>query len=164
MDRLSTPPAPNPGAQQPQRNALMMPQPAQQMPAPSHVHTVAALRHFGAIVGELKTLLANPDLGKSDIRSAIIDATSKLVAERIITPANAVPQLASVPEEPLKQRQWVIGMLKQTIAASNNVLDHHAAGNHGTLDWATESQHPEYNPDNHFQAMEGLMGNYRPAS
>jgi hypothetical protein len=165
------PPTPRPDPQPPQApsftNALAMPpqQPQQQMPAaPSHQQTVAALRHFMAIVGELKTLYKKPDLGKTDMRSAIIDGTTKLVSERVITAASAVSQLTSVPDEPAAQRKWVQQMLNQTIAAQNGVLDHHAAGNHGTLDWSTESQHPEYDPDNHFQAMEGLAGNYRPSA
>lgn len=161
MNTLDTPPAPEiSSGGQPQQNALAQPQPGQQTPAPSHGHTVAALRHFHAIVAELKTLIANPDLGKSDARSMIIDGTSKLVVERILTPANAVQQLSNVPSNPRQQRQWVMNMLQQTIAASNNVIDHHAAGHHGSLDWATESQHPEYGEDNHFQAMEGLTGHY----
>ena len=165
MNTLDTPPPPEiSSGGQPQQNALARPQPAQSMPAPSHGHTVAALRHFHSIVAELKTLLANPDLGKSDLKSEIIDGASKLVAARIITPANAVQQLSSVPENPRQQRQWVMQSLQQTIAASNNVLDHHAAGHHGSLDWATESQHPEFGEDNHFQAMEGLTAQYRPGA
>jgi hypothetical protein len=165
----SPPPAPNPDAgphasAMPGQNALMMPQPRRQMAAPNHRQVVAALRHFMTIVDELQTLEKNPALGRSSIKSEIIDGTMKLVAERMLSAASAVSLLANVPEDPIRQRKWVQETLQQTIQAQNNVLDHHAAGNHGTLDWATESQHAPYNSDDHLSIMEGLAGNYRPSA
>lgn len=52
---------------------------------------------------------------------------------------------------------------RETITAQNSVLDHHAAGNAGSLDWNIEKQHPEYDRDNHADIMNGLAGHYRPA-
>jgi hypothetical protein len=164
---MVSPPAPIPDPQQrgSNYNALMVPQQQmQRMPAPSHQQTCAALRQFMAIIGELKTLWKNPDLGRSSIKSAIIDGTTKLVGERVIGPASAVVQLASVPEDPLAQRKWVTTMLQQTVKAQNNVLDHHVATHPGTLDWNTESQHAPYNRDDHLAIMDGLAGHYRPVA
>lgn len=161
---MVSPPAPNPN---PSRgNALMAPvnalaQPSPQAPPPSHAHTVAALKHFSSVMGELKKLDRNPDLGRTSIKSTVIDSVSRLVAERILTPASAVIELSSVPEDPLQQRKWVKGMMQQTIQAQNAVLDHHTMGTPGSLDWATESQHAAYNSDDHHSIMEGLAGNYR---
>ena len=59
------------------------------------------------MLGELSTLLKNPDLGKADLKSSIIDGTTKLVAERIIPPNDAVTQLATVPDRPFQQREWI---------------------------------------------------------
>jgi hypothetical protein len=159
------PPNPNPGQNQ-SVNALMMPgvMPRRRMPAPSHTETVGALRHFMAIVDELQVLEKNPALGRTDCKAAMIDGVTKLVSERMISPANAVSQLANIPSDPLAQRKWVKQMLQQTIAAQNNVLDHHIAGHAPTLDWKTESQHPPYNPDDHLETMSGLMGHYRPVA
>lgn len=158
----STPPAP-PQISSSGTNALMMPQqPQQQMPAaPDHRQTVAALRHFMAVVDELQTLLKDPSLGKSDIRSQIIDGTSKLVAQRMISPANAVKELAGVPDDPRQQGIWVKQMLQKTMQAQNNVLDHHSAGNAGTLDWKIESQHQPGSKDDHMQTMSGLGSLYK---
>jgi hypothetical protein len=158
---ISTPPPPQISGGQSQQNALMMPQP-RQMAVPTHAQTVAALRHFSAIAGELKTLRDNPALGKSNIKSEIIGSVSSLVAERVLTPASAVVELSNVPEDPFKQRAWIMMMLQQTIKAQNGVLDHHTMGTPGSLDWATESQHAPYNSDDHHSIMEGLAGNYRP--
>jgi hypothetical protein len=160
---MSTPPAPNPS--QPSGNALMMPQPQQQMPAaPSHQETVAALRHFMAVVAELKTLANNPSLGKADLKGPIIEGVTGLVSQRMMKPGDAVIQLASVPDDPQLQRKWVADKLQQTIAAQNNVLDHHVAAHPGTLDWNQESQHAPGAEDDHMQTMDGLAGHYRPGA
>jgi hypothetical protein len=87
---------------------------------------VAALRHFNAILAELKGLLADPDLGKADMKSAIIDGTAKLVADRIMAPAQAVTQLATVPERPFQQKQWAETHFQQTMQARDAVVAHHA--------------------------------------
>lgn len=164
---VGSPPAPIPDPDRRPFNALtsgnaLMPQQQQrQMPAPGHQQTVAALRHFMAIVDELLVLEKNPSLGKSNIKDAIIDGVGGLVASRMLSAAAAVPILANVPEDPLAQRKWMQGMLKQTIQAQNNVLDHHVAGSPATLDWAHESQHQAGSPDDHMQTMDGLASTYR---
>ena len=164
---MVSPPAPRADAGQ--SNALMAPvnalaQPGPQAPAPSHAQTCAALRHFSAVMGELHKLSKNPDLGRSDVKGLVIDSVSKLVAQRVLTPASAVVELSSVPEDPLAQRKWVKGMMQKTAQAQNAVLDHHVAGTPGSLDWATESQHAPYNSDDHHSIMTGLAGNYRPSA
>lgn len=157
------PEAPNPQPMQGgQSNALAQPQGGQQapIPPPSHQQTVAALRHFAAIESELKTLLKNPDLGKSDIKSAIIDGTTKLVADRIIPPAEAVTQLSTVPTVPFEQKQWVMQHMQTVIQAKNAIVDHHAQGNSGTMDWAQESQNGHPDPDDHMKTMAGIGAHY----
>jgi hypothetical protein len=168
------PPVPRPDQQPPQTaqapsftNALAMPSqasqpPAQQMPAPSHLETVAALRHFMAIIGRLKTLSKDPALGRSDCKMQIIDGMTSLVAERMMSAPQAVAQLGNVPSDPPGQRKWVNQMLQQTISAQNNVLDHHVAAHPATLDWAQESQHQPGSVDDHMQTMTGLGARYQP--
>jgi hypothetical protein len=58
----------------------------------------------------------------------------------------------------------VAQQLQQTQAAANNVLDHHSMGTPGSLDWQQETQHAPYSRDDHLNIMDGLAGNYRPAS
>ena len=115
---MVSPPAPGqdgaPARENPlQGNALY--QPAPNSPAPDHQQTVAALRHFDAIMDELKVLKKNPDLGRASIKSAITDGVIKLVSARMLSPAEAVQQLSAVPEDPLQQRKWVEQMWQQTI-------------------------------------------------
>lgn len=140
----------------------MPPQAQGQMPAvPNHQETVAVLRHTMRIVDELQILDKNPSLGRSDVRSQIIDGVSKLVGDRLLKAADAIPLLADVPTEPLMQRKWVQQMLKQTVDAQNNVLSHHVAGNPATLDWAQEQQHQAGPVDDHMDTLSGLTGRYR---
>jgi hypothetical protein len=128
------------------------------LPAPSHAQTVAALRHFHAIQVQLDQLLKNPDLGKSSVKSQIIDGTTRLVSERILSPAEAVSQLAKVPEDPQAQRKWVQTMLQQTYQANEAVLAHRQQA------IATGTAPPEtggdYNPDDHGNHMAGLAQHY----
>jgi hypothetical protein len=151
----SVQPAPATPAQQQQQ---------QQMPAPNHQETVAALRHFMAIVDRLKTLAKDPALGRSDCKSQIIDGMTSLVAERMMSAPQAVAQLGNVPADPAGQRKWVAQMLQQTITAQNNVLDHHVAAHPATFDWEHESQHQPGSSDDHMQTMTGLAGRYKPVA
>ena len=134
---------------------------AAQPPAPSHDQTVAALRHFHAVEAELQSLAKNPELGKSDIKSAIIDGTTKLVAARILTPAEAVMQLGEVPERPFDQKNWVQQHLMKAMQAQNMVLDHHRAANVRMGDWRTDTAPATPSADGHTDAMKGVMEHYQ---
>lgn len=136
------------------------PQIAAPPPPPSHEQTVAALRHFHAIKDELDVLWKNPNLGKSDIKSAIIDGATKLVATRIITPAQAVMQLGQVPDKPIDQRKWIQQQLATTMQAANMILDHHRESGPGTQHFATEMAAEQSNPDKHIETMSGVMDHY----
>jgi hypothetical protein len=144
------PPAPPQLADQQQQQN----QQPQQMPAPSHNMTVATMRHMYAIMSSLKTLIANPDLGKTDMKDAIIEGMTKLVADRMIPPAEAVTTLASVPDRPFLQKQWAMKQLQQADAARNIVLAHHAAA------FAGQAPQPTPSPDNHMADMAGVGAQY----
>lgn len=147
--------APSQGAQ-----GAGAPQPAGPPPPPSHDQTVAALRHFHAIREELEVLRKNPNLGRADIKSAIIDGATKLVATRIITPGQAVMQLGQVPENPLDQRKWIEQQLASAIQAADMIVDHHRTVGPGSQDFATEFAASQSSPDKHLETMSGVMGHY----
>lgn len=149
---------------QPQGNALQGGPPQQgaapqQTPAPSHVQTVAALHHFHAIQTELEGLMKNPALGKSSIKSEIIDGTTKLVSERIISPADAVMQLGKVPDAPLEQRKWVQMMMTQTQQATNAIISHRQ---NAVMSGIAPQEDPNaaYNPDDHMKTVSGLVASH----
>src|SRR5579864_1348645 len=165
-DLNANPPGPLAGAMgpQPAMGALQgvpgAPQDQQQAapaPAPTHEQAVAALRHFQAIIAEGRTLLKNPDIGKASIKSAIQDGAVKLVADGIISAADAVSQLATVPERPFDQKQWVEKLYVNAVQAQAAVLDHHRAAHIGTGDYGIESQMHKSDPDMHKQTLAGMM-------
>lgn len=148
-----SPAAPNPEAGNPLQGGPV-PQ-AQAAPAPpTHDQTVAALRHFDAIKGELKTLLGNSSLGKSDVKSQIIDGVARLVSQRIMKPEQAVIELSQVPKEPLQQRKWLQQQMTQAVQAERGILAHHAAG------FAGQGPMPTPNADDHMDHMGSLTANY----
>ena len=163
------PPAPNPQPQQTNPSPLSMvgqpmaPSapgsqggPQQQAPAPpampSHAQTVAALRHFTAIESEAKKLLKDPDLGKSDMHSAIIDSVTRLVAKGITTPADAVRELGNVPDTPFQQKKWLENVFTQACQAQTAMLTMHQ---HGVMSGMPNDQTAP-NPDDHQATMSGL--------
>jgi hypothetical protein len=166
MGALAPPPVPNPDAQQggalsagpapvpmaPGNAPGQPPQAPPQMPAPNHVHTVAALRHFAAIGGQLESALKDPDLGKADLKSKVIEGVTDLVARRIIAPAQAVQQLASFPEKPLDQKKWLMDHMQQVMQAREMVLGHHAMAFAGE---PMPTQAPS--ADSHMSDMAGMM-------
>lgn len=126
------------------------------MPAPSHAQAVATLRHFDAIERELKALNKNPDLGKTNQKSAIIDSVTRLVGARIMTPAQAIMQLGTVPEQPIAQRKWVMQHAQQAEQAKDGILDHHRMAHAGT----PEEMHAPGNPDDHLSTISSVLGMY----
>jgi hypothetical protein len=145
----------------------MAPQPGQAMPAPpTHAQTVAALRHFDAIRKEIGIILKDPALGKSSVKSKIIDSVTRLVSERYMKPAEAVTELAKVPTEPLLQMKWAKNMMQQAQMAENGILDHYGATSPhlGTVADHFASTADASNRDDHMDHIGALMSNYRPAN
>lgn len=129
-------------------------QAAPNVPTPTHAQTVAALRHFTALKQELTVLINNPDLGKADMKSAIIDGVTKLVADRIVPPATAVQQLATVPDSPFQQKKWIEQNYAQVMKAENGILAHHGAA------FAGQGNQPPPDPANHMQDLQSMMASH----
>ncbi len=127
----------------------------QEMPAPTRQQTIVALRHFSAIEEQLEPLLRDPDLGKSDLKSKIIDGVTRLVSTRMLTPAQAVLELGNVPDKPLDQRKWAQQQMQQTQQAKAAILEHYRQSPH--QDEGTELPHA----DDHMQDLQGLMSHYK---
>lgn len=123
-------------------------------PPPDHAQVVAALRHLDGIKRELKTILDNPGLGKSDLKDSIISGTTSLVADRMMSAAEAVMTLADVPKEPLQQRKWVQQHMTNAVQAERGILAHHAIG------FAGQGPMPTPSADNHMEVMKSLGAQY----
>lgn len=139
-----------PGGQQPSQPQLP--------PAPSHGQTVTALRHFSALEEELSGIMKDPDLGKSDVRSEVIDSMMRLVGEGIVTAPNAVMELSTLPDKPYEQRAWVNQHFLNVVMAQNAILAHHQMGAMTGQNVGGED------PDqaDHAQIMSSLTSKYGP--
>ena len=126
----------------------------QQTPAPSHNQTVAALRHFQIFLDLEKQWLNSPEMGKSDMRDNFIEGYTKLVADRIATPVQAIQTLATVPERPFEQKQWVAANMQRNIQARDIVLAHHAQA------YAGMGPQPDADPDNHIADISSMMSGH----
>ena len=79
---------------------------------------------------------------------------TKLVADRIATPVQAIGSLAQVPERPFQQRQWVQDAYNKNVQARDIVLSHHAQ--------AYAGQGPQEAPDqdNHISDISSMMSSH----
>lgn len=135
-------------------------QPVGPPPAPTVGQTVAALRHFDAIRHQLDRILRDPALGKSNIKSKIVDGVAELVADRMMTPGAAVEQLATVPERPFDQRTWAQQHMQTAIQAQLAVLAHHGQAFAGVPDGLLNHR---AEPSEHLDDMASLQQHYKPA-
>lgn len=158
------PPPPQPGG----GNALMSgtgPQvPTAQQPAPpTHAQTIAALRHFDAIRKEIELIAKDPSLGKSNLKSKIIDGVLRLVASSMMPTTQAVDELSKVPTEPLLQMKWVKTMYAQAKQAENGILDQYGATqpHFGTVAGHFQATENAANPNDHQDHLKALAANFR---
>src|SRR5262249_52168799 len=114
---LAPPPIPNPegvslGVSRTPAPPMMGP-----APAPTHKQTVAALRHLDAITRKLEEAARDPDLGRANLKSKIIDGMTSLVSTRLMEPGEAVQTLTTFPERPFDQKTWVMNHLVGALKA-----------------------------------------------
>jgi hypothetical protein len=110
-------------------------------------------------MNEMRGLLENPDLGKADLKSALIDSTSKIVADRMMSPSVAVAELTTFPDRPYDQRKWVEQKYAQAVQAQAGVLDHHRSSAIGTGNYELENllHDDDADPDGHMKTISGLI-------
>lgn len=133
----------------------------QQLPAPTPSETMAALNHFAAIEKELTILLSDPEVGKTNMRSRIIDGTARLVSTRQMEPGEAVVELGSLPDRPFDQKKWLEGHLASTVQAASTVLDHHRIAYAGKDVPPPSPQ--AMSPEGQRDALKSLMMKYKGA-
>ncbi|PWT75079.1 MAG: hypothetical protein C5B60_05860 [Chloroflexi bacterium] len=126
-------------------------------PTPSYAQTLAALRHFTAIRRALQRLMRDPDLGKTNVKPKIVDGVADLVADQILTAADAVEQLSNVPDRPFEQKMWVQQQLQTTDVAEETVIGHYQQGIAGMPPGSIDQTG---NPDDHASDMSALMQQY----
>src|SRR4051812_30892334 len=69
-------------------------------PMPSAAQTTAAVKRFSAVANAMRTVLANPDLGRRNVRPAILDQASKLMAARVLSLPEVMNAIGKVSDDP----------------------------------------------------------------
>ena len=61
----------------------------------------------------MRDLLQNPDLGRTNIRPAIMDQASKLLSSRVLSLPEVMSAIGKVGDDPLAQKSLVAGIFNQ---------------------------------------------------
>ena len=131
-------------------------QAAKPRPQPTHAQTVAGLHRFHEIERAVAKVLKNPDLGKKNIRPAVLDMGADLVGEKVMTIPELMSGMQSFPpaEDPLGQKKWLERLYQAQVQAQVSLLRDHAS--------APPEENPEqWNHDNHADHMAALTSKYR---
>jgi hypothetical protein len=152
--------APSATPQGPGISNLVRPPPgAQPMPAPTHEQVASGLRHLHEIARHMKGILADPDIGKKNIRPKVFDAAAEMLGDGLLSMPEIMNQIKTLPVEPAQQKQWVEKHYNDAMAAQGQLLEHHAAAFPGSGDFATDWG-AERGKGAHGDNMKGLMGHY----
>ena len=159
---VAAPPQPQGAAQGSPQNPLAslvgpMPSPPPRLPAPTAAQATAAIKRFTAVQSAMRDLLQNPDLGRTNIRPAIMDQASKLLSTRVLSLPEVMNAIGKVGDDPLAQKSMVAGIFNQAQQAEFAVLAHHtAAVAMGMVPRGGE----KYQAADHDRHMSGLLGHY----
>src|ERR1017187_6903233 len=117
---------------------------------------IAGLHHLNAFQKQFSPLLKNPELGKSNVRPKIFDASAALIGQGIFSVPEVMNGIKDLPDDPLGQKKWLEQNLSGTMMAEKKLVSDYIAQGPGP-----EPQGPEWSPDNHTEHMTGLMANYK---
>lgn len=137
-------------------------------PAPTHEQTVIALHHTAEVSQQLMALMRDPELGKKDARSEIVDVALELVQKGLATVPAVVEQVKNLPSDPQGQLNWVKAHLMANQLSQFAVLEHYRAANPPTYDAAgdTAAHGALFNGKNrkgHGDVMRSLIDHYQGA-
>lgn len=162
LENQSSPPRP-PGAAQGNPLAQLagplpgLPPPP---PAPSAAQATAAVRRFSAVQSAMRDLLQNPELGRANIRPAILDQASKLLADKMISLPSLMESIKGLPDDPTQQRSFVAGIFNQARQAEATVLAHHTAA--VAMGMVPRGGGEKYQATDHARHMEALLAQHYP--
>jgi hypothetical protein len=133
--------------------AQRMQQPAPP-PAPTKAQTVAALHRFGEIKQTIGEVAQDPNLGTKNIRPKLLDAASELLASKVLSLPEIMNAIQGLPDDPQKQKAFVINILRTADQAQKTVLAHHSMAP------PEPDDAEQWSPDNHNDQMAALMQKY----
>jgi hypothetical protein len=96
-------------------------------PAPDYQQTVTAVRHMARLERDFRGILAEPNIGKTDVKGPFIEAMADLMGEGFNTLPQVLDMLKQFPTNPLEQRQWLEQQVNRNEQAQALLLQQHAA-------------------------------------
>jgi hypothetical protein len=158
----SSPPQPQGPAQQGgnplARIAPQMGGAQQPLPAPTRAQTTAAVRRLSAVQESMRVILQNPDLGRTNVRPAIMDQASKLLASRVLSLPEVMSAVGKVGDDPLAQKSMIAGIFNQAKQAESAVLAHHTAA--VAMGMVPRNGSEKYQAADHDRHMSDLLAHY----
>jgi hypothetical protein len=131
-------------------------QPGQQPTQMTKQQVIAGLHHLTSFEKAFSPLLKNPDLGKSNIRPKIFDASASLIGQGIFSVPEVMNGIKDLPDDPLGQKKWLEQKLAGAATAEKKLVSDYVAQGPGQ-----EPDGPAWSPDNHSDHMAGMMANYK---
>lgn len=139
----------------PQGNPLaaLAQQPQQQPQAPqlSHAQTVAGLHKFSEIKAAMLPVVSDKNLGKTNIRPKLLDATSKLLMNKTLSLPEIMNRIKDLPDDPQKQKAFVDQIYQSSDQAQKILLQNAAHAQDDGESWSM---------DNHSKHLDGFMQQY----
>ncbi len=137
--------------------ALLQQAKQQQQPQPlSYDQTMAAVHHLQAVEKVMKPLLTDPSIGKSNIRPKVFDACADLMGEQIMSLADVMNAIKTLPDDPVDQKKWVEKIVRTSAMGVQKVTDEFMQNENG-LEEAKSSQ---WSPDTHGDHMKAVRQRY----
>jgi hypothetical protein len=115
-------------------------------PAPTYQQTVSAVRHMARLERDFRGVLAEPNIGKADVKGAFIDVMADLMGHGFSTLPQVLDMLKKFPTNPLEQRKWLEQQVASNEQAQAALLQQHAAA------------FPEANPADAAAALKAARG------
>jgi hypothetical protein len=159
-DAGGAPPAQNPFASlMPNGGQLASPQASvpQAPPAPTHAQVVAGYYRLQETKRLMGKILANPKIGRENIRPLVLDAGATLIGDRLQSLAEFMKGISTFPpaDDPLAQKKWVQRLYDVSSQAQQKLLQDHRAAN--PPDWQNGAP---WSADNHSDNVSGLLAHY----
>ena len=167
LANVAAPSQPQGGMQGNQQNPLSRlagPMPGQapppQQPAPTTAQATAAVRRLTAVMNAMREVMQSPGYGRTNIRPVLLDAASKLIGSRLLSLPEIMISISGVPDDPVKQKDFVSNTYNNAQRAAASILDHHGSAV-ATGKLPPNGGGDKYDPANHEQHFNGAMSHYR---
>lgn len=130
-----------------------------QMPVSlTHDQVVAAMHYFTALDRALAPLLKDDRIGRENIRPKVFEAAASLMGEKILSLADVMNAIKTLPDDPIGQKKWVEQHLRTNALAQEKIIEDYRASE--DEDWMGASQNSKWSQDQLGDTMKSLVERY----